>query len=99
MPISMNRRINVKVLEYSLNRPLGSILGYGILGIIVFIHTGNSITPSMKTAIICDWLVTVGGAEKCLAELLLCYPDADVFAVVDFLEPGQRGFLLNKPVR
>lgn len=52
----------------------------------------------MKTAIVCDWLVTVGGAEKCLAEMLHCFPEADLFAVVDFMPPEQRGFLLNKPV-
>ena len=50
----------------------------------------------MKTAIICDWLVTVGGAEKVLNQLLTCYPDADVFAVIDFLE--DRSLIHHKPV-
>lgn len=53
----------------------------------------------MKIAIICDWLVTVGGAEKVLGELLKCYPGADVFAVVDFLEQDDRGFLSDKAVK
>lgn len=53
----------------------------------------------MKTAIICDWLVANGGAEKVLAQLLQCYPDADLFAVVDFMEADKRDFLLNKPVK
>lgn len=53
----------------------------------------------MKTAIVCDWLVTIGGAEKVLGELLACYPTADLFAVVDFIAPENRGFLLNKPVK
>ena len=44
----------------------------------------------MKIAIVCDWLVTLGGAEKVLSELLKCYPDADLFAVVDFLTDKQR---------
>lgn len=52
----------------------------------------------MKTAIVCDWLVTVGGAEKVLGELLLCFPEADVFAVVDYLPTAQRGFLQNKSI-
>ncbi len=52
----------------------------------------------MKTAIVCDWLVAVGGAEKVIGQILDCYPDADVFAVVDFVEPGQRDFLKNKKV-
>lgn len=52
----------------------------------------------MKTAIVCDWLVAVGGAEKFLGHLLDCYPNADVFAVVDFVATEQRAFLRNKPI-
>jgi len=51
----------------------------------------------MKIAIVCDWLVVEGGAEKVLHHLLQCFPEADLFAVVDFIEPGRREFLLNKP--
>lgn len=54
---------------------------------------------SMKTAIVCDWLVAVGGAEKFLGHLLQCYPDADLFAVVDFVDPDKRQFLRNKPIK
>ncbi len=54
---------------------------------------------AMKIAIICDWLVVVGGAEKFLGHLLHCFPDADLFAVVDFIDPAQRAFLLNKPIK
>lgn len=53
----------------------------------------------MKVAIVCDWLVTLGGAEKVLGEMFKCYPDADLFAVVDFLEDHQRDFLLNKKAK
>lgn len=53
----------------------------------------------MKTAIVCDWLVAVGGAEKFLGHLLECYPEADLFAVVDFVEPDQRQFLRNKTIK
>lgn len=53
----------------------------------------------MKTAIVCDWLVAVGGAEKFLGHLLECYPDADLFAVVDFVKPDQRQFLRNKKIK
>ncbi len=52
----------------------------------------------MKTAIVCDWLVTIGGAEKVLQQLLTCYPEADVFAVVDFIAAKDRDFLLGKTV-
>lgn len=53
----------------------------------------------MKTAIICDWLVTIGGAEKVLGELIHCFPEADLYAVIDHLDPWQRGFLKNKMVK
>ena len=52
----------------------------------------------MKIAIVCDWLVTPGGAEKVVGDILQCFPEADVFAVIDFLAPHQRDFLLNKSV-
>lgn len=52
----------------------------------------------MKTAIVCDWLVTPGGAEKVLSEIIQCFPDADIFAVVDFVDEMQRDFLHHKKV-
>ncbi len=54
---------------------------------------------SMKTAIICDWLATIGGAERVLEQLLLCFPDADLHAVVDFIDADKRGFLRNKTIK
>lgn len=44
----------------------------------------------MKIAIIHDWLVTYAGAERVLEQILLCYPDADLFAVVDFFSDDLR---------
>ncbi len=41
----------------------------------------------MKTAIVHDWLVTNGGAEKVLRNLIMLYPEADIFTLVDFLIP------------
>ena len=52
----------------------------------------------MKIAIVCDWLVTYAGAEKVLEQMLNAFPDADLFALVDFIEPSQRGFIKNKKV-
>jgi len=34
-----------------------------------------------------------------LEQLLACYPEADLFAVVDFLPPAERGFLKGRPVK
>jgi glycosyltransferase involved in cell wall biosynthesis len=53
----------------------------------------------MKIALVCDWLVTYAGAERFLGEMIQCFPDADVFAVVDFLPESDRHFLNNKPVK
>lgn len=46
-----------------------------------------------KVAIVHEWLQSVAGAERVLEQILLCYPDADLFCVVDFLSDTQRSFL------
>ncbi|HEY2024648.1 glycosyltransferase family 4 protein [Paraburkholderia sp.] len=40
----------------------------------------------MKVAIVHDWLVVSAGAEKVLKNIIECFPDADIFSIVDFLE-------------
>ncbi len=52
----------------------------------------------MKIAIVHDWLVTYAGAERVLEQMLLCFPDSDLFSMVDFLDEKDRGFIQNKPV-
>lgn len=52
----------------------------------------------MKVAVVCDWLVTYAGAEKVLEQILHIFPEADLFAVVDFIPESKRDFILNKPV-
>lgn len=59
----------------------------------------NNPPSSLRIAIIHDWLTVYAGAERVLEQMLQCYPDADLFALVDFLPEGSRGFILNKPVR
>jgi glycosyltransferase involved in cell wall biosynthesis len=51
-----------------------------------------------KVAIVSDWLVTIGGAEKVLGQMLECFPQADLFALIDFLPPSRRDFIKNKTV-
>ncbi|SAL27305.1 group 1 family glycosyl transferase [Caballeronia sordidicola] len=51
----------------------------------------------MKVAIVHDWLVVSGGAEKVLEQMIACFPQADIFSLVDFLE--DRSIVHNKPVR
>ena len=52
----------------------------------------------MKVAVVCDWLVTYAGAERVVEQILKVYPEADLFAVVDFLPEGSRDFIMNKQV-
>lgn len=52
----------------------------------------------MKVAIIHDWLVNLGGAERVLEEILTMYPEAEVFTIVDFLTGSQRDFLAGHKV-
>ncbi|MBL5824663.1 glycosyltransferase family 4 protein [Serratia fonticola] len=51
-----------------------------------------------KIAIIHDWLVVSGGGEKVLSEIINIFPDADIFATVDFLPNEHRGIIKNKKV-
>ncbi|MGC9261871.1 MAG: glycosyltransferase family 4 protein, partial [Phycisphaerae bacterium] len=52
----------------------------------------------MRIAIVHDWLVVYAGAERVLEQILACYPDADLFSLVDFLPADQRAFIRNKRV-
>lgn len=51
----------------------------------------------MRVAIIHDWLVTKAGAEAVLEQILLIYPGADVYTLVNFLSP-EHSRLLNGSV-
>ncbi len=53
----------------------------------------------MRVAIVHDWLVVYAGAERVLEQMLACFPDADIFSIVDFLPMEKRGFLLNKSAK
>jgi glycosyltransferase involved in cell wall biosynthesis len=53
----------------------------------------------MKVAIIHEWFVNYAGSERVVEQMLKCFPEADLFAVVDFLGEGERGFIMNKPVK
>ena len=48
---------------------------------------------SPKIAVIHDWLVTFGGAERVLEHILSCFPEADLYVVIDFLPEPHRQFL------
>lgn len=46
-----------------------------------------------RIAVVHDWLVTWGGGENVLAEILALYPQADLYALVDFLPGNARARL------
>src|SRR5476651_2299805 len=49
-----------------------------------------------RVAIVHDWLVAFAGAEKVLEQIVICFPDADLFSVVDFME--ERKWMRGKKV-
>ncbi len=52
-----------------------------------------------RVALVHEWLDTYYGSERVVAEILACFPDADLFTLVDFMPAGQRGFLEGRPVK
>ncbi|SAL09374.1 group 1 family glycosyl transferase [Caballeronia arvi] len=50
----------------------------------------------MKVAIVHEWLVTLGGSERVLQQIIECFPQADIFTLVDYLE--DRSWLHGKQV-
>jgi UDP-N-acetylmuramyl pentapeptide phosphotransferase/UDP-N-acetylglucosamine-1-phosphate transferase/glycosyltransferase involved in cell wall biosynthesis len=60
------------------------------------IEVGSS---KLRVAIVHDFLYTYAGAERVLEQIINVYPEADLFALFDFLPPGNRGFIRDKPVK
>ena len=51
-----------------------------------------------RIALIHDWFDSYYGSERVVEQILRCFPDADLFALVDFVPEGQRGFLGGRSV-
>jgi len=52
----------------------------------------------MRVAIIHEWLDTYAGSERVLEQLIALFPQADLYALVDFVAPEARGFLGGRKV-
>ncbi len=52
----------------------------------------------LRVAIVHDWLVTYGGAERVLEQMLILFPNADLFSIVDFLPDQDRKHLRGRSV-
>ena len=51
-----------------------------------------------RIAIVHEWFTEYAGSERVVEQMLLCYPEADLFSMVDFLPEGKRDFIQNKKV-
>jgi glycosyltransferase involved in cell wall biosynthesis len=51
------------------------------------------LTKPPKVAIVHEWLVNFAGSEQVLSQLLVVYPNADLFTLVDFLSDADRAKL------
>lgn len=56
-------------------------------------------TTRMRIAIVHEWLAARYGSERVVEQLLAEFPSADLFATVDVVPEGQRGFLHGKTVQ
>jgi glycosyltransferase involved in cell wall biosynthesis len=61
--------------------------------------SGASPLNGKRIAIVHEWLETFAGSENVLEQLLLCFPNADIFAVVDFMKSEDRRFLQGRKVK
>lgn len=47
-------------------------------------------TSQARIAVVHDWLVDFAGSERALAEILRCFPGADLFALIDHMPQAER---------
>ena len=62
-------------------------------------HVASRPKGSMRVALIHEWLEHYAGSERVFEQFLHLYPDADLFAVVDFVPEKERGFLQGRTVK
>jgi glycosyltransferase involved in cell wall biosynthesis len=55
-----------------------------------------SYSEKLKIAVVHDWFDKYAGSERVVEQILHLFPQADLFSLVDFLQPDQRDFLLGK---
>lgn len=49
-----------------------------------------------KIAFIHDWLTVYSGAERVLEQMFDCFPESDLFSLIDFVPEKERGFMRGK---
>jgi glycosyltransferase involved in cell wall biosynthesis len=50
-------------------------------------------SDALRVAVVHEWLVDYSGSERVVEQILRCFPQADLYSVVDFLPDDARGFL------
>jgi len=50
----------------------------------------ENMNSNLDVGIVGDWFVTYAGSEKVVAEFLNVFPDASLYAVVDFLSAENK---------
>jgi len=53
---------------------------------------------SIRVAIIHEWFIDYSGSERVVEQMLNIFPQADLYAQVEFLPDNLRGFIKNKKV-
>ena len=53
----------------------------------------------LKIALVVDWLTVYGGAERVVEQIIECYPNCDIFSLIDFLDEKQRFFVKGKKAK
>ncbi len=62
------------------------------------IKNGKIDFQSLKVAIVHEWFVDYSGSERLVEQMLNLFPQADLFAQVEYLAENLRGFIKNKKV-
>jgi glycosyltransferase involved in cell wall biosynthesis len=57
-----------------------------------------SYLENKKIALVHEWFDTYGGSERVVEQILEVFPNADLFALVDFMPAQHRSFIKNKNV-
>ncbi len=59
----------------------------------------DSALSGLRVAVVHDWLVTFGGAERVLQQILGLFPQADLFVLCDFFSDPQRANIFGKKAK
>lgn len=63
------------------------------------VHPPRPAQHAMRVAIVHEWLEHYAGSERVIEQLLIMYPQAELFAIVDFMPQAERAMLGGRPVR